>query len=216
MGYFLLTILSAVLALVFALWALRLLTRGSWLLGWIRGTFGFFLLALVAAFGCVAWDIYSYRQIEGEANIGTISFKSLAPQQYSATFNDINGKTSVYELYGDQWQLDSRIIKWNSLLTRLGMNTGYRLERISGRYLLLDDEHNKERSVYEINHSPGGVDLWLWLNQSNNNTMIDARYGNSTFLPMVEGAQYQVSISPSGLLARPLNQAAQDAIEQWQ
>jgi hypothetical protein len=45
--------------------------------------------------------------------------------------------------------------------------------------------------------------------------VVNARHGNSTFLPMVDGGQYQISLSESGLLARPLNQPAIEAVEQW-
>jgi hypothetical protein len=95
------------------------------------------------------------------------------------------------------------------------MKTGYRLERISGRYLLLDDERTKQRSIYPLSSSAIGVDIWQWLQSMNSDSLVDARYGNSTFLPMVDGGQYQISVSSSGLLARPLNQPARDAVDQW-
>ena len=98
----------------------------------------------------------------------------------------------------------------------MGLETGYRLDRISGRYLSLSDEQTKKRSVYSLNESFAGVDIWQWLKRSERKLLVDARYGNSTFLPMVDGGQYQISLSSSGLLARPLNQPAREAVSQWQ
>ena len=40
---------------------------------------------------------------------------------------------------------------------------------------------------------------------------VDAVYGSATYMPMADGARYQVSITQSGLIARPLNPAA-DAV----
>jgi hypothetical protein len=44
---------------------------------------------------------------------------------------------------------------------------------------------------------------------------MDALYGSATFLPMADGALYEIKVSQSGLVARPLNQAARDAVAGW-
>ena len=63
-----------------------------------------------------------------------------------------------------------------------------------------------ERTVYALSENPG-VDLWTlsieyprWL------PFVDAVYGSATYLPMADGARYEVSITQSGLIARPLNE----------
>jgi hypothetical protein len=43
----------------------------------------------------------------------------------------------------------------------------------------------------------------------------DALYGSATYLPMADGALYDIRVSPTGLVARPLNQAARDAVGTW-
>ena len=215
MGYTILTLIILLLALVAAYWAAKLLLNRHWLVGWIRGTLGIALLAGVAVLGFSALDIYSYRQLAAEKVIATISFRSLGAQQFMANFVELDGADRHFELYGDQWQLDSRIIKWHGLLNRLGLPTGYRLDRISGRYLSLSDEQTKPRSIYALQQSATSVDLWHWLRQFGGQSIVDARYGNSTFLPMVDGGQYQISVSTTGLLARPLNQPAKAAVEVW-
>lgn len=215
MGYLLLAIIFVFLAAVLVYFASKILFKHSWFLGWLRGMFGLALLLGVTVLALMAFDIYSYRQLESEQNIATISFTNLSTQEFSATFVDNQGNQQNFILSGDQWQLDSRIIKWNGILSRLGMKTGYRLERISGRYLLLDDERTKERSVFALYDVLAGVDVWSWLKAMDNDSVVDARYGNSTFLPMVDGGQYQISVSTSGLLARPLNEPAKAAVDQW-
>lgn len=214
MGYLLLAMALVLIAVVLAVWTIKLL-HNTWFLSWLRGTLGIALVASVIVFMFMAWDIYSYKQLQSEQSIATIRFKSLDKQHYLAIFVMNNGKQQNFELYGDQWQLDSRIIKWHGLLSRMGMKTGYRLDRLSGRYLSLDDERTKKRSAYTLYQSVANVDVWNWLKQFNMDTMVDARYGNSTFLPMIDEGQYQVSIGISGLLARPLNETARAAVDRW-
>ncbi|MFT6389639.1 MAG: hypothetical protein ACJAUP_003032 [Cellvibrionaceae bacterium] len=215
MVYFFLAMMFVLLAAVLAYFASKILFKHSWILGWLRGMFGLALLLGVTILALMAFDIYSYRQLDSEQNIATISFTAIDSQEYAVTFVDNNGKQQYFTLLGDQWQLDSRIIKWNGILSRLGMKAGYRLDRISGRYLMLDDERTKARSVFALSEAPAGVDVWTWLKSINSDSLANARYGNSAFLPMVDGGQYQVSVSNSGLLARPLNEPAQTAVEQW-
>ena len=210
------SIIAIVIALLISLWAFKVLFKSNWVMGWFRGTWGILLIASVAFLLVAAFDIISYRQLEAEESIATISFRKINKQHYMATLVTSAGKVREYPLYGDQWQLDSRIIKWPSRLVRFGAKTGYRLERLSGRYISLEDEQSKPKKLYALNTSIAGVDIWMWLNQLSHNGFVDARYGNATFLPMVDSGQYQISLSNTGLLARPLNEPAEQAVARWQ
>jgi hypothetical protein len=44
---------------------------------------------------------------------------------------------------------------------------------------------------------------------------VDAVFGNAVYLPMADGARYQVTLGQSGLIARPLNESARDATKGW-
>lgn len=215
MSFILIAAIFIIFALLLAYFASKILFKQSWFLGWLRGMIGLGFLVGVCGLVLMALDVMSYRQLESEENIATISFTAIAPQEYSANFVDSEGVQQNFTLYGDQWQLDSRIIKWETVLSRLGLKTGFRLERISGRYLLLDDERTKARSVFDLKEEHLGVDVWSWIRKAEGSLVVDAIYGNSAFLPMVDGGQYQISVSLSGLLARPLNEPAKLAVEQW-
>ena len=39
-----------------------------------------------------------------------------------------------YVLYGDQWQIDARVVRWKLPALMAGVPPLYRLERLSGRY----------------------------------------------------------------------------------
>lgn len=44
---------------------------------------------------------------------------------------------------------------------------------------------------------------------------VDALYGSAAYVPMTDGAAYEVAVSQSGLLARPLNGEARLAVGAW-
>lgn len=170
------------------------------------------LLAITALLS--AWDLYSYRALLEETPVATIEFHQRGPQHYEARIL-IDDVSRQYELFGDQWQLDARMIKWGATFARLGIDPLFRLERLSGRYQTLSDERAKPRSVHAIEASEV-FDLWHWLKQTQAVVKFaDAEYGSATYLPMSNGARYQVTISGFGLVARPDNAEAQSALDNW-
>lgn len=215
--YIAITFVIAFIALLLVFWGGRVLLSGSWVLGFLRGTVGLLLFAGALLIVLVALDVYSYRNLGNEHSVGTVSFEQLGPQHFMVKFSDEDGLAQEFELHGDQWQLDARMLKWKGPLARWGIEPAYRLDRLSGRYLTLQDERNKERSVHALGESEHGVDVWSALREMGNRLpVVDAVYGSATFLPMQDGAVYEVRISHTGLLARPLNQQAQSALNEWQ
>ncbi len=216
MVYTVLAGIVVALALVIVLGAGRLLLKGSWVWGWIRGTIGILLLTAAALLVFSALDLYSYKQLSNEQTVATLSFNRLAPQEYKVSLVDDSGVEQIYELHGDLWQLDARIIKWSNTLAGLGLTPGYRLDRLSGRYLALEKEKNAERSIYQLGHSKSVLDVWAWLREYGRGlAVVDATYGSATYLPMEDGALFSVGLSGTGLIARPLNDRARAAVERW-
>src|SRR5690625_7570671 len=72
------------------------------------------------------------------------------PFPYTTLFrSSSDGTEQEFDLRGDQWQLDARIIKWQGFVAAMGVKPGYRLDRISGRYYTLEDERSAERTRSE-------------------------------------------------------------------
>ncbi len=202
------------LALPLGFIALRLLLNIPVLKHFIVGSVAVLcgLLAITALLS--AWDLYSYRAVLDESPVASVEFQQRGPQHYEATVT-LADTSLQYQLFGDQWQLDARVIKWNSSLARLGFEPVFRLERIAGRYQALEDERNKPRSVHAIARSEV-FDLWHWLKRSEALLQFaDAEYGSATYLPMSNGARFQITISGLGLVARPQNAEAERAIDNW-
>ncbi len=206
------------LAIVLAFFCVRMLANTSWFLGWLRGTLGLCLAVFAVLFVFVGLDLTSYEKILTDKPVLTVSFTKQEDQRYIGTVVSIEeGGEQQYEIYGDQWQIDARVIRWRGMFQTFGMKPGYRLDRITGRYYSLEEERRKPRSVHQLTQSEYGLDMWRWV-QENGRLMpiFDAVYGSATYLPMADGAIYQVSLSASGLVAKPLNRVAEQAVNQWQ
>ena len=169
--------------------------------------------ALVASLGM---NILTYQRLGAEQVICELGFTELEPQRFSVTLMEqTRAPGHVYALLGDEWQLDARVVKWTGPATVLGFDALYRLERLSGRYRDIDADRSAPRSVYGLAQERG-LDLWRLLGRWKRFLpWLDTYYGSAAYLPMADGARYRVSLSQSGLIARPLNQAASDAVAGW-
>lgn len=215
------TLVSVAAAL--ALLGLALLVRGVGRLRRRRvlaagghGLAGAALLALVAVLGLIGLDLHTYARLTHERPVAELSFHKLGPERYDAVIRFAHrGTAKRYRLEGDQWEIDARILKWRGFANLLGFDARYRLERLSGRYQDVAAEQSGARSVYAL-AGGSGLDLWTlahrfrgWL------PWVDAIYGSATYLPMADNARFEVLITQSGLMARALNPAAQDAVRNW-
>lgn len=203
------------LALLLFLLGWRRLRRGKLLRGgaWTGG--GLLSLGLALLAGAVSSNLYTYSRLTAEQPVGEVDFRTLGPRQFLARLRLEDGRAMDLELQGDEWQLDARVLKWTGPANLLGFDTLYRLERISGRYSDLEEERNASRSAHSLVPEQG-LDLWSELRDSPwRLPWVDALYGSATYLPMAEGARYRISLSPTGLLARALNDSAMSSVQAW-
>lgn len=216
MAFNVLTIGCLIITALLLLAAFRILFNPKWLLGWLRGSVGLLLIFLAVVIAIGAMDYASYRQLSKETQIASISFAQINDKQYTATVVETGGGQSKFQLFGDLWQVDARIIKWSGSMARLGFTPSYRLARLSGRYFALEDERTGTKSVFDMNSSKYGVDVWRWIqNNPFLNGFVDAKFGSATFMPMADGALYAVVLTHNGLMARPLNEPAETAANNW-
>ena len=163
----------------------------------------------------VGLNLLTFERFTNERPVAELRFKALAPQDYRVRVHLAGGRRQTARLHGDEWQLDARIIKWKSFATLLGFDPLYRVERLSGRYETLHAAQTRAPSVVGVGE-PRGISLWDFAHRESRwLPFVDARYGSATFLPMADGARYLVTIGNSGLIARPINQAARTAVRNW-
>ena len=195
---------------IYRIWHWKMLSGG------IQGISGALLISLALLVASLATNLHTYQRFSHESPVATLRFEQLGPQHFRTILARPEAVAEIYDLYGDQWQLDARTLKWKGFATLLGLDSGFQLERLSGRYHNVEQEGAAPRSVHVL-YKGEGIDIWSlarryprWL------PWVDAVYGSATYMPMAHGARYQVSMSQSGLIARPLNPTAQKAVEEWQ
>jgi hypothetical protein len=208
-------VVCALLGLLFLFAAVRRLRRRRLLGGMARGAAALVLILAAACAALVGANLRSYQRLSYEQAAGELQFARVGDREYNATLTYPNGERASFALRGDEWQVDARVLKWRAFANLVGFDAAYRLERIGGRYTRVEDERALPRTAYDLN-TPGRVDPWelvhryrSWL------PWMDALYGSATFLPMADGALYEIKVSQSGLIARPLNQAAREAVGSW-
>ena len=203
------------LGLLFLLLAVRRIRRrrfGSSVLHTFAARVFFFAAAAVGLLGA---GLSTYQRLTHEQLAAELMLTKLGDRHFRATLTYPSNATQAVELRGDEWQIDARLLKWHGFANVAGFDTVYRLERIGGRYSDIADEKTAARTVYALN-PPARVDAWELLRQYKEYVpWADALLGSATFLPMADGALYQVNVSQSGLIARPVNQAARGAVTGW-
>jgi hypothetical protein len=183
--------------------------------GLLAGTSALVLILLSAGAALIAVNLLTYRRLSMEQPAGELQLTRTGEREYRAVLTYPSGEHADFALRGDEWQIDARVLKWRAFANLIGFDALYRLDRIGGRYTRIEDERRQPRSVYALN-PPQLVDPWELAHQYHAwIPWIDALYGSATFLPMADGALYEIKVSQSGLVARPLNQAARDAVGSW-
>ena len=212
------TALIAVCALfgvLFFIAAIRRLRRRRVLGGMAHGGAAliFFLAAVCAVL--IGTNQRTYQRLSYEQPAGELQFTKQGDRSFEARLSYPDGERASFPLRGDEWQVDARVLKWHAFANLVGFDAAYRLERISGRYTHIEDERSQPRTVYDL-HTAGRIDPWELVHRYRSwIPWMDALYGSATFLPMADGALYEIKVSQSGLIARPLNQAARDSVGSW-
>lgn len=202
-----------VAGLLLLLFSVYLLFKRGWFLAWLKGSFAIALVAgaVISIFSLL--DVLSYQQLLSEVPIATISIYEKGDQQYDLTLVDADNNEHRFDIYGDQWQLDARLLTWVGPLAAAGQKPLYRLDRISGRYVSLEQARNGQQSVFSLDQS-SYIDLWEVFNQFQ--SWIDVSYGSAVYMPMANGAVFSVHLTAKGMNVRPINPIAKKVLkEKW-
>jgi hypothetical protein len=168
--------------------------------GWSFTGIALSLLTLVVA---IAANLWTFARLTDEVYLGDVAFVRLGDERFAATLKLADGEIRRFELRGDEWQLDTRVLKWKAWVNLLGKHTLFELDRMAGRYSDIDKARSRLPSLYDL-RDRGWLDVWAWTHRHPDLAfMVDATYGSSVFLPMYDKASYRISMSTSGVLARP-------------
>ncbi|HSX60590.1 MAG TPA: hypothetical protein VLF18_10355 [Tahibacter sp.] len=179
--------------------------RGAWLL---------VLLSLALVLCALSLSLDGYRRLVAEQPVATIGVRAFGPQQWALRVDLADGTHESVQLAGDDWQLDARVIKWTPRAVSLGAEPLYRVERISGRWRDTTKAQTTPPSVTALS-GDGVLDLWqlkrrypAWL------PWVDADFGSAAYMPLIDGARYEVTIAAAGgLIARPADAQTRAKLE---
>jgi hypothetical protein len=209
-------VLGVLLAFPFELAAIRRLRRLKLVSGTMFFLSGGIVLLVAAVVALVAANLYTYARLTHEQEAARVSMRQLGERRYVVSVQPPKSPPQHYELRGDEWQIDARVLKWRAMGTLLGFDTVYRLERLSGRYGTVAAERSSPRTVHDLAHDETPLDIWSFVRQHHQYIpFADALYGSAVYVPMSEGAEYAVTVSASGLVVRPGNDAARKAVGGW-
>lgn len=171
--------------------------------------------ALGGASILLAFSYFGYGRLVDEQVVSQIEFSQSAPGEYVARLMVAGETDRFFSLHGDEWQMDARVVNWKPPATLLGLDPIYQLERLSGRYSSVDDELSEQRTVHALSEGKA-LDVWSVARRFPRLTPgVDAYYGTATYVPMANGARYEVTMTRTALIARPMNAAARDAVGDW-
>ena len=212
------------LAVIFVVYLMLTLNRikrrkiiGSTLFG-LQGVVVLLLLFTALLFFS---NLNTYQRLTYEKEISEVLIRKLAMQKYQLVViptqqNDEESEPEYYVLYGDEWQLDTRVIKWKGWANVIGLDSYYQLDRLSGRFANIEQANTTAATAHQLGGEQKGLNIWKLKNVMKSKLpFLDAYYGQSVFVPMQDGAKYSVTISQSGLIVRPVNKSASQALQNW-
>jgi len=201
-----------VVALIFALLAALLVAiaiatfRKRRILGGLGALLvGLLCLTLAGLAAAVAIGVQGYRALTREEVAATVRTEPLGPQHFRATVLLPDGRTGQFTILGDAFYVDAHILKWKPFANLLGLHTGYELDRVGGRYNVLRDEQQRPHTVFPLGPART-VDVFAFVRRHPRvlAPLVDAEYGSGTFVGAERPASFEVRVSTTGLMIRPL------------
>jgi len=165
-------------------------------------TFAVLMLTLSLLFGTISISIQGYNALTREELAATVEIFPVGKQLFMARITFPDSSEKQYKLEGDEFYIDAHILKWKSLANLLGLHTYYELDRISGRYIDIEDETNKNRTVYSVAEDKLINAFDLRLKYPFLSFLVDAEYGSASFITTNAHKNLQIMVSTTGLLIR--------------
>lgn len=184
--------------------AVRAVRGGRWGGGAARTGGGALFLALGALAGTLGVSTHGYRALTQEELALTVTTVPTGARTFQAFLEFPDGRDTTLHVMGDQVLVDAHILKWQYLANVLGYSTQYELDRLTGRYVDIENERALPRTVHSLK-TDKPVDLFelvarhAWLR-----FLVDTEYGSATYVDVDAPARFQVLVSTTGLLIRPV------------
>jgi len=191
----------------------RAVRGGAHFLGGAPLAIGGFALALLG------FNTQTFARLSHEGPVAEVSVKVLNKRTslYAVSVRRLDGanNSTICELQGDDWLLSGRVQKWKPWANVLGLDATYTLNQISNMYSTAARGNGKTITACDLAGPPPDVNRYIpegWVQWLRDHAYAaDRRFGDANYMPMVDGAVYQVVITQSGFNAVPENDVAKKA-----
>ena len=121
----------------------------------MRTLFKFSLLTFCIALGALivllSASIYTYHALTDEAVIAELRFDRTGPREYVAYLRTGNRcEERKFPILGDQWRIDAEFLKWKYWALLFGLDSQYRLDRIEGRYRMVQEQNSQPNVAHDL------------------------------------------------------------------
>jgi len=123
--------------------------------------------------GLTAASLRTYQRLTHEQLAARVSIRQLGERHFALTLQPPAETPRQFEVRGDEWQIDARVLKWRGLATLAGFDTVYRLDRLSGA--LCRHRAGAQRASHRLRAlAEPGLDLWSVLRRYNRSAFAEA------------------------------------------
>lgn len=180
----------------------------------VRRLCGLVFVCLGCVTGLLALSLVQFVRLTTDQPVARVDIRQQADGQFQLNTDAPGLGARQYVLYGDQWQIDARVVRWKLPALVAGVPPLYRLERLSGRYSDAAREAAATRSVHALDDWPAPDLGSLKKSFPNWFPFVDVQFGSGAYMPMFDGARYQVFMDPRGaLFIRPDGEATAEGLK---
>jgi hypothetical protein len=194
--------LFALLGLIFLILTIAALKKRALFGTAMKFVVALLMISLSALFGTLSIAIQGYHALTREELAAIVKIEPTGGQKFIARFSMPDGGEKAFSLAGDQLYVDAHILKWKPLANIFGLHTSYELDRVAGRYAVLNDETTKVHTLYSLSKDKPLNMFDLRRRFAILNPLLDAEYGSATFINSNSTEEFRVMVSTTGLLIR--------------
>lgn len=147
--------------------------------------------------------IQGYQALTYEQSIASISIIPKDGQHFVAVVKFKDKPEESFHLAGDELMIEANVLKWKPWSNILGLKTAYRLDRIKGRYTIIEDEKNKPMTLFPLTEGQPS-DIAEWREQYKPlSFLLDVEHGSASFASAERKRTFKLMMTTNGLLLRP-------------
>ena len=192
----------AALSLVFVALAVRAFRGRRWMGSLGSAGTGALFLSLAALSGTLGVSTQGYRALTREEVAATVTTVPTGPAAFQAFVEFADGRDTTLHVLGDQLLVDAHILKWRPLANVLGVHTWYELDRLTGRYVDIEDERSRPRTVHSLKTDKPRDLFVLAQRYTFLALLVDTEYGSATYVEVSRPARFEIRVSTTGLMVR--------------